>query len=61
MRADQIEEAWSVITPVLEAWGSVPAPGFPNYEAGSFGPEAAEVLIAQDGRSWIMPVVPEGT
>ena len=25
---------------------------FPNYAAGSWGPEAAEALIARDGRSW---------
>lgn len=28
---------------------------FPNYQAGMWGPETAEILIAQDGRSWIMP------
>jgi hypothetical protein len=28
---------------------------FPNYQAGTWGPESAEVLIAQDGRSWLSP------
>lgn len=59
MRADQVEAAWSVITPVLEAWGSVEPIGFPNYPAGDWGPEAAEALIAQDGQSWLQPTLPE--
>jgi glucose-6-phosphate 1-dehydrogenase len=53
MRADQIEAAWSIITPVLEAWeGQIPT-DFPNYQAGMWGPEEADILIAQDGRSWV--------
>jgi glucose-6-phosphate 1-dehydrogenase len=57
MRADQIETAWSVITPILDVWEAVTPTDFPNYQAGSWGPEAAEILIAQDGRSWLMPTV----
>jgi glucose-6-phosphate 1-dehydrogenase len=55
MRADQVEAAWSIITPVLQAWEKDPPVDFPNYRASSWGPEVAEVLIAQDGRSWILP------
>jgi glucose-6-phosphate 1-dehydrogenase len=58
MRADQVEAAWSVMTPVLESWHMVP-PDFPNYSAGSWGPEAAETLIAQDRRNWLLPTVLE--
>ncbi len=57
MRADQVEAAWSVITPVLEAWQAVPPVDFPNYPAGAWGPEDAEALIARDGRSWVVPTV----
>ena len=57
MRDDQVEAAWSVITPVLEAWEATPPIDFPNYQAGTWGPEAAEILIAQDGRSWMQPIV----
>jgi glucose-6-phosphate 1-dehydrogenase len=57
MRADQLETAWSVISPILEAWESVEPDDFPNYSAGSWGPEDAEVLIAQDGRTWHLPSV----
>ena len=55
MRADQTEAAWEVITPILDMWQSVRPSDFPNYQAGSWGPEGADILIAQDGRSWTMP------
>jgi glucose-6-phosphate 1-dehydrogenase len=53
MRADQIEAAWSAITPILEAWQLSKPMDFPNYQAGTWGPQAAEALIARDGRSWM--------
>ena len=55
MRGDQAEAAWQVITPILEAWETVRPTDFPNYQAGTWGPEEAEVLIAQDGFSWMIP------
>ncbi len=58
MRADQVEAAWSIITPILEVWEAVSPADFPNYSAGTWGPEAAEVLIARDGRSWVLPAIP---
>jgi glucose-6-phosphate 1-dehydrogenase len=59
LRDDQVEAAWSVIMPVLDAWAAVAPIDFPNYQAGTWGPEAAEVLIAKDGRSWLQPAVPK--
>jgi glucose-6-phosphate 1-dehydrogenase len=58
-RADQIEASWAIVTPVLQAWEGFPPDTFPNYPAGSWGPEAGEVLIAEDGRSWVQPVLEE--
>jgi len=52
MRADQLELAWQVITPILNVWESFEPTDFPNYDAGSMGPESGEVIIAQDGRVW---------
>lgn len=52
MRADQALIAWQLLAPILDTWGTVPSADFPNYAAGSWGPEAAEALIARDGRSW---------
>jgi glucose-6-phosphate 1-dehydrogenase len=45
------ERGWEIVTPVLEAWQK-PARDFPNYAAGSSGPNAAEELMARDGREW---------
>jgi glucose-6-phosphate 1-dehydrogenase len=57
-RADEVEAAWRVVTPVLSAWeaqpggnGSSVAPLY-TYEAGTWGPKAAEDLLAQSGRRW---------
>ena len=54
MRADQVEAAWEVITPILEMWKDNPSVNFPNYSAGTNGPETAEALIARDGNNWII-------
>jgi glucose-6-phosphate 1-dehydrogenase len=55
MRADQVEAAWSLLMPVLDVWESVPPSDFPNYAAGTWGPEGANALIAHDGRNWYTP------
>ncbi|MCJ8209225.1 glucose-6-phosphate dehydrogenase [Mucilaginibacter sp. RS28] len=52
MRSDQVEEAWKVITPIQEAWASRDSLDFPNYNAGTWGPETAEALIARQGHTW---------
>ncbi|MCX6640336.1 MAG: glucose-6-phosphate dehydrogenase [bacterium] len=52
MRADQVEAAWALVDPVMKSWESTD-PDFPNYPSGNWGPESAEILIAQDGRSWL--------
>ena len=58
MRADQVEAAWKILMPVLEVWANNPANDFPNYAAGTWGPEIAESLVAQDGNSWLTPTLP---
>lgn len=51
-RADEVEEAWAIVDPIIAAWAEQPPPPFPNYEAGTWGPEAAEDLLAREGRRW---------
>jgi glucose-6-phosphate 1-dehydrogenase len=55
MRADQVEAAWAVVEPILEGWAETPPADFPNYPAGSWGPEAADALLARDGHKWLPP------
>lgn len=52
MRADQVEAAWELIMPILNAWQHKKSLSFPNYSADSWGPELAEALIARDGYHW---------
>lgn len=52
MRADQVEEAWDVIMPILDVWENRDSLDFANYAAGTWGPENAEALIAKGGRVW---------
>jgi glucose-6-phosphate 1-dehydrogenase len=59
MRADQVEAAWEVITPLLEAWQKRPPVDFPNYSPDSWGPEDAEALIAKDGHFWANFPIPK--
>jgi len=59
MRADQVEAAWAVVMPVLEAGERVAPLDFPNYPAGMWGPEVAQGLLAQDGGNWLLPMVAE--
>lgn len=49
MRGDQVEAAWEILMPILNAWTTKESISFPNYHAGTWGPEQAEALIAQDG------------
>jgi glucose-6-phosphate 1-dehydrogenase len=51
-RADQVEAAWAVVEPLLQAWSKKPDDPFPNYAAGSTGPQCADELLARDGRAW---------
>jgi len=57
MRSDQVDAAWRLLMPVLDVWGENAAPDFPNYAAGSWGPESAELLVAQEGNSWLTPTL----
>lgn len=51
-RADMVEAAWSVVTPILDVWKALRPRNFPNYSAGTWGPEEADELMERDGRQW---------
>lgn len=54
-RADSVEAAWRVVEPILDVWEALPPRDFPNYAAGTWGPDAADELLERDGRSWSNP------
>jgi glucose-6-phosphate 1-dehydrogenase len=49
---DGVEATWALMTPILEAWAKNPPTDFRNYEAGTWGPEAADELLRKDKRKW---------
>ncbi len=51
-RADEVEEAWGIVDPYIQAWANGPPPDFPNYEAGTWGPAASDEMLAREGRRW---------
>lgn len=51
-RRDEVEQAWAIVTSILDGWKLHMPPKFPNYEAGSWGPAEADELIERDGRRW---------
>jgi glucose-6-phosphate 1-dehydrogenase len=51
-RADEVEAAWAVVTPIINSWAEMPAPHFPNYAAGSWGPDEGDALMEREGRRW---------
>lgn len=51
-RRDEVEAEWRIITPIVEAWAQLPPPEFPNYAAGSEGPDNADSLIQCDRHRW---------
>ncbi|MCE2473609.1 MAG: glucose-6-phosphate dehydrogenase [Anaerolineae bacterium] len=53
IRSDEIESAWKIVDPVIEGWRSDPAaPPMQRYQVGSWGPEAADELLARDEHVW---------
>jgi glucose-6-phosphate 1-dehydrogenase len=50
-RADEVEEEWRIIQPILDRWRA-DATGPAVYEAGSQGPPEADRLLAVRGRRW---------
>ncbi len=55
-RKDMTERGWELVMPVLDEWVATKTEApFPNYEAGSWGPEATHQLLNQHGRRWRRP------
>ncbi|MDQ3915995.1 MAG: glucose-6-phosphate dehydrogenase [Actinomycetota bacterium] len=49
-RADEIEEAWEIVDPILRYWSGGGRPG--PYAPGTWGPASADELLRRDGRRW---------
>ena len=49
---DGVEINWALYTPILEAWAAKKPEVFPNYFAGSWGPECSDRLLERGGHVW---------
>ena len=53
MRSDEIERAWAILDPFIQASESPSASAPTEYDPGSEGPSEADAFLAADGRSWL--------
>ncbi len=49
---DGVEINWALYTPILQAWAAKEPEVFPNYFAGSWGPDCADRLLERVGHAW---------
>jgi glucose-6-phosphate 1-dehydrogenase len=54
-RADMVAAGWRAVAPILDLVDATPEELLHEYAAGSWGPDAADALLARDGRSWRRP------
>ena len=57
-RHEEVELSWKILDPILEHWARQDAAGraAPEaYPSGTWGPEAADRMLARDGRTWRRP------
>jgi glucose-6-phosphate 1-dehydrogenase len=54
IRTDEVERAWQIVDPFLEAWSEDGVP-LSQYRAGTWGPKEADALLARELRQWHQP------
>ena len=55
IRRDEVETAWQIADAIREGWQNQPLTNREFYAAGTWGPIAAEELLAQNGHVWRDP------
>jgi glucose-6-phosphate 1-dehydrogenase len=53
-RQDMVDASWTAVEPILEVWKNTKFE-FPNYPAGTWGPRAADEMLARQGHVWRTP------
>jgi glucose-6-phosphate 1-dehydrogenase len=54
-RSDEVEAAWAIVDPMMHFWEGKRPEHFPNYAAGTWGPEVADQFIERMGARWRKP------
>ena len=52
IRADQIEQAWNIVDPLLQCWADPGSGEIETYPRGSWGPRGADRLLSRDSFQW---------
>ena len=60
IRRDEVEAAWQIADGIQKAWDGKPLSNREFYAAGTWGPVAADDLLAREGHAWREPVVVNG-
>jgi len=55
IRRDEVETAWQIVDSIRTGWGNKPLTNREFYAAGTWGPIAADDLLAQSGHAWHEP------
>lgn len=55
IRRDEVEAAWKIVDMIVDGWARQDVQNLPTYEAGSWGPTEANMLLASEGREWRRP------
>ena len=55
IRRDEVETAWAIVDPIRHAWEGRPLSNREFYAAGTWGPVAADDLLAAAGHAWHPP------
>ena len=50
---EEVAASWKFVDRIRQAWDAESSVQFPNYPAGSSGPQESFDLLAQDGRCWV--------
>ena len=56
IRRDEVETAWRIVDRIRQGWNVKPLSNREFYPAGTWGPAAADDLLAQTGHSWFEPM-----
>ena len=54
IRTDEVEQAWGIVDPIMQAWQEDRVP-LARYKSATWGPSEADELLAREGRQWRNP------
>ncbi|HZL42395.1 MAG TPA: glucose-6-phosphate dehydrogenase [Verrucomicrobiae bacterium] len=59
IRRDEVETAWDIVDSMRAGWKDQPLSNREFYAAGTWGPVAADDLLARNGHAWHIPQAPK--